>query len=223
MPEFPNHNPVSIRRLILVPGLITLGITLLRLAGELQNWSPRFFSRSPGGGGSLVGISWLVPLFGIYFAVKLVKEGERPQSTMKAILFTVLGIILFFAFAATAVALKLAFVWIIVLSATGSIAAIVVCWRGWPLLSETLFKYGLFARIPVLIVMFFAIRGNWGTHYDSPSPQVPAMGVWAEFFWTGVIPQLTFWLAYTVLVGALFGAVAGALAARRSKLAAAAA
>ena len=55
----------SIVRLICVPALITLGVTLLRLIGELQNWSPRLFNREAGGGGALVGIAWLVPIFGI--------------------------------------------------------------------------------------------------------------------------------------------------------------
>jgi CHASE2 domain-containing sensor protein len=36
------------RQLILVPAVITLAVTLLRLVGELQNWSPTLFSREPG-------------------------------------------------------------------------------------------------------------------------------------------------------------------------------
>ena len=54
-----------IGKLILVPAVITLAVTLLRLVGELQGWSPTLFNRgdkpfSP----SLVGIAWLVPVFG---------------------------------------------------------------------------------------------------------------------------------------------------------------
>ena len=30
-----------------------------------------------------------------------------------------------------------------------------------------LIAYAFAARIPVLIVMFFAMRGGWGTHYDA--------------------------------------------------------
>src|SRR6185295_3142583 len=62
----------------LVPSLITLAITILRLVGELQNWSPTFFSRAAGGAGAIVGIVWLVPIFGVYFAVKLAKAGATP-------------------------------------------------------------------------------------------------------------------------------------------------
>ena len=53
----------AIGKLILVPAVITLAVTLLRLVGELQGWSPALFNRgdkawSPG----LVGIVWLVPV-----------------------------------------------------------------------------------------------------------------------------------------------------------------
>src|SRR6267378_70506 len=69
---------LSIRRLIVVPAVITLAVTLLRLLGELQHWSPKFFSREAGGAGAIVGIVWLVPIFGVYFAWKLAKVGLAP-------------------------------------------------------------------------------------------------------------------------------------------------
>jgi hypothetical protein len=34
-----------IGKLILVPSVITLAVTLLRLVGELQGWSPTLFNR----------------------------------------------------------------------------------------------------------------------------------------------------------------------------------
>ena len=43
---------------------------------------------------------------------------------------------------------------------------------GWPSLGKTLFAYGYAARIPVAIVMYFAIRGSWGTHYDALPPDL---------------------------------------------------
>ena len=82
---------VSIKKLILVPALITLAITLLRLIGELQRWSPALFNRDPGGGGALIGIAWLVPVFGIYFGWKLASAGEHPPSAGKAIGFAFLA------------------------------------------------------------------------------------------------------------------------------------
>src|SRR2546428_3303040 len=56
MAETNSDRRVSITRLILVPGLVTLGVTILRLVGELQHWSKTLFNPAPGGGGGLVGI-----------------------------------------------------------------------------------------------------------------------------------------------------------------------
>jgi hypothetical protein len=66
----------SIVQLILVPSLITLGITILRLEGELHHWGSPWFNSSAGGGGAIIGISWLPIVFGPYFALKLAGSGE---------------------------------------------------------------------------------------------------------------------------------------------------
>ena len=76
----------------LVPSVITLLVTLLRVMGELGHWSPTLFNSSPGGGGALVGITWLVPIFGIYFALKLSGAGEGPLGAGRAIGLAVFGL-----------------------------------------------------------------------------------------------------------------------------------
>ena len=81
----------SLGRLILVPALITLAVTLIRLIGELSRWSPSLFNREPGGPGALVGIVWLIPVFGIYFALRLARAGEGPSSAGRAIGWAVLA------------------------------------------------------------------------------------------------------------------------------------
>src|SRR5258707_14938856 len=73
-------NDVSIKKLILVPALITLAVTLLRLTGELMHWSKALFNPAAGGGGALVGIAWLVPVFGVYFGLKLAGAGLAPAA-----------------------------------------------------------------------------------------------------------------------------------------------
>ena len=50
-------NEIETRKLILVPALITLAVTLLRLTGELLHWSKTLFNPAPGGGGAIVGLS----------------------------------------------------------------------------------------------------------------------------------------------------------------------
>jgi hypothetical protein len=84
---------LSIRRLIVVPAIITLFVTLLRLVGELQRWSPKFFSREAGGAGALVGIVWLVPIFGIYLAIRLNQAGHGPISRARAIGFALAALV----------------------------------------------------------------------------------------------------------------------------------
>ncbi len=48
MTETSLDTPRSILRLIWIPAIISLGVTLLRLTGELRHWSERWFSRETG-------------------------------------------------------------------------------------------------------------------------------------------------------------------------------
>ena len=60
--------------------LVTLAVTLLRLTGELRGWSEDYFSRLPGGGLAIVGITWLVPFVGAYLGWQLARAGvEAPD------------------------------------------------------------------------------------------------------------------------------------------------
>jgi hypothetical protein len=202
---------LPIKSLIMGPALVTLAVTLLRLVGELQNWSPLLFSRKAGGGFALVGISWLPPIFGIYFAMKLARLAP-PASTGKALGNAVLGTVLGFGIALGGGALfkgnqNVQFLVILV----GVIVGAVVAYRGWPELGKTLLAYGLAARIPVIVVMLIAMLANWGTHYDVAPPNFQAMGTFAKWFMIGVIPQLFLWIPFTVFSGALFGTAAVAL------------
>jgi hypothetical protein len=71
--------------------------------------------------------------------------------------------------------------------------------------------YALAARIPIIIVMYFAIKGNWGTHYDSPGPAFVPADWWTEFIHTGLFPQLFLWVPYTVVLCGLFGVITAAI------------
>jgi hypothetical protein len=75
---------LAIWPLIKVTAIITLAVTILRLVGELEHWS-RTFVGQPGGDNPLIGITWLAPLFGIYFAMRLVRAGYLPSSTGRAL------------------------------------------------------------------------------------------------------------------------------------------
>jgi hypothetical protein len=205
-------------RLILVPAIITLAVTLLRLVGELQEWSSTLFNREAGGGMAMVGIVWLVPIFGIYFALRLSREGAGPGKLLRAFGLVLLALVLTPAAGAVAGAVGLDPLGTatLLVFAVVSLVALAVAFRAWPELGRVLVAYGLAARIPVAIVMLIAIFGDWGTHYDvPPTPDFPEMAPLVKWFWIGLVPQMTVWIAFTVIVGMLFGLIAVALVHRR--------
>jgi hypothetical protein len=204
-------------KLILVPAVITFGVTLLRLVGELQGWAPALFNREAGGGGALVGISWLVPIFGGWFGWKLAKAGEGPGKVGRALGIALLAFALLPAigFAASKAGAKPQSLVTFGLYVVVSIVALGIGLRAWPALGKVLLQYALAARVPVILVMLVAMLGNWGTHYDVAPPDFPAMSTLAKWFTIGVVPQLSIWIWYTVVVGMIFGIVAAAVAGRR--------
>jgi hypothetical protein len=204
----------SIVQLVLVPSLITLGITILRLEGELHHWGSPWFNSSAGGGGAIVGISWLPIIFGPYFALKLAGSGEGTSSYGKAVGMTigglmviVLGGFVLFKSGNSAVLGILGFVLTLV--------AAFVARLGWRSLGSALIAYAFAARIPVLIVMFFAMRGGWGTHYDAVEARFAAAPLWTKFFYEAFLPQMTLWIGYTAVVGSLFGEIVAAIVGRK--------
>jgi hypothetical protein len=246
----------SSRDLILVPAIITLGVTLLRLLGELLGWSKALFNSEAGGQAAVVGIVWLIPVFGVYFAWKLVRSGRPSVGAGKGIAFPLIAIVIVLVLAGIAggatnppvialviialIILGLLYLlkarWHVILTLFGGLilaslylayagagltstagvlvlgliclASMLVTREGWTELFSVLWAYGLAARIPVVVIMFLAIFGNWGTHYDAPPPGFPETGWFLKWVLIGVVPQLTVWMATTVNLGALFGGIA---------------
>jgi hypothetical protein len=199
----------SLGRLILVPALVTLAVTLIRLVGELSQWSPSLFNREPGGPGALVGIVWLIPLFGIYFALRLVRAGAGPVGVGRALAWAGLAFVLNTALGFSSFALfPNAPVGQLAIFTATSWLAIVLARPAWPALWSVLLAYALAARIPVLVVMFLSIFLGWDTHYAKPRPDFPPMGSWGIFFWTALLPQMSVWIYLTVVGGLIFGALA---------------
>jgi len=202
-PESP-----SAKSLLVMPALVTLAVTLLRLTGELRGWSPTFFARDAGGAAAIVGIVWLVPIFGIYFAWKLARSGPAPGAG-RVVGHALLAFSLVVASALIAVRvfkLDQNAQFLVVFLACG--VATWVAYRGWPVLGRTLLAYGVAARVPVMVVMLVAIFANWGTHYDVPPPDFPEMGALRKWFFIGFLPQAFLWIPFTVFAGALCGGIA---------------
>jgi hypothetical protein len=206
-----NGKSVSIVGLILVPALITLAITIVRLVGELEHWSPLLFSTKAGGGMAIVGISWLPILFGPYFAWKLAGAGEGPGGYGKAIGMAILALVIVVGCLAWAGTLfKHPTLLLLVPFLLIAVAAFIPG-AGWGALNKTLLAYALSARIPVLVVMFLAMHGNggagWGTHYDAVEETFAHLPFALKYLYMAVLPQMTMWIAWTTIIGGLLGSI----------------
>ncbi len=201
---------------VTVPAAITLAVTLLRLTGELLHWSPALFSSAAGGGGALVGISWLVPVFGIWFGIRLARAGQGPARPLAGAGLLVLALALMplaGLLAAKVLGVNPQGRRMLLVFCAAAVVAVPIAMRAWPALGSTLFAYALAARIPVAALMLAAMFGNWGTHYDVV-PGFSGLTPFVKWLWFGALPQLTVWIAYTTVIGGLFGLAAGAIAGR---------
>lgn len=204
-------------KMAFIPAVVTLGVTLLRLTGELQGWNAALFNRQPGGGGGLIGIVWLVPVFGIYFALKLANSGARPSSLGKAAGLAFLGLLLMAGSVALSLASKFTNFSMMVGASALLLVPMLMPLAGWKELTQTLLAYGFMARIPVALINFLSMRGGWGTHYEGTPPGFPADApFWTKYLIVGLTPQVTFWIAFTVVVGSLFGTASAALFGRKA-------
>lgn len=218
----------SIWSLVLVPAVLTLVVTIVRLVGELQGWNDMLFGNvapGPEAKPALVAIIWLVPIFGCWFGWKLRKGTGGPSKLGKASLLFVLGSAIMVGgmaalFASGLVVMPKAeapgtptgmeyFLGLMGISALVLIAA-------WPRLSMTLILYGILARIPVLVITYLALEKGWTTHHTKlpPGMLLPEGTTKFQFL---AMPQMTFWIVGTLMLGGLFGCLGAMLAGRRSK------
>jgi hypothetical protein len=216
MAETSAPNRAAVARLILIPSVLALAVTLLRLAGELAHWSPRWFDNeaggvTPSGVSWVIGITWLAAPFGVYFATRLIAAGQRPASVARAIAYAVGGLLIF----ALGVLLiiprfdlgtRTRLLWLWAFSVVPALLEI----KAWPALWRVLLAYGLASRLPVAVIMFAALLGSWGTHYDYGG-EIPPDLFWFAYVWYALLPQLVFWVGFTILLGMLTGALAAAV------------
>jgi hypothetical protein len=218
--------PAGTGSLLPFASVITLIVTLLRLVGELQGWNAFLFNAEGPGPESRqgwFGITLLIPIFGFWFGARLRRNTGEPAHAGRAAVFHGLAAaVLFGGFALAmqtgliqmpskeAPAAPTGMAWALVFVA----AAIAVAFAAWPRLSALLFAYALLARIPVVAITFLADSKGWDTHYTKLPPDfVLPDGMTKPVFLA--VPQLTFWIAFTMLVGGLFGAL-GAACSRRA-------
>ncbi|MFZ0962447.1 MAG: hypothetical protein WAO35_16235 [Terriglobia bacterium] len=210
----PSTTDLNVKRLILIPALVTLAVTAARLVGEVMGGPQRLFNSAPGGPWAIVGIIWLAPIFGVYFALKLDRRGHGPKSHGRAAGFALLGAVLAVTLSFIAPLLHLGqhfwaprlYLWAVV------VVAALATLPGWTALFRTMAAYAYAARVPVVAVAFFAFWRHWATHYNAvPSGLPGSLGLLAKFVWLGFFPQLIFWAGLTVLVGMVLGCFAAGI------------
>ena len=199
------------------PALLTLAVTLLRLVGELRGWSPRYFSRLPGGGLSPLGITWLAPLVGLHLGWRLQRARVPAPSGVRSVFVpTAAAALGSLAALIAGKALQTSWTASYTLWAAVSVVVAAVTFAAWPALGRPLLAYAWAARLPVVLVMALAVWKGWGTHYDVPPPGFPAMPQLKRWLWTGLVPQATMWVAWTMVTGTLGGALGWWAASRRA-------
>lgn len=207
---------VGVFSLVLIPALLTLIVTVVRVVGELQGWDPKFFSTEPGGGMALVGITWLVLLFGCWFGWRLRRGGAPFKGRAAALYLLGIGVFAGGVFGlikaglvsfptAEAPGELVGIEYLLGLMGVGALLAIIA----WPRLTATLMLYGVLARIPVVVVTYLDLERGWDTHYGEMPPGADT----ADPFLALSLAQVTLWpFVFTPLVGGLFGCLGAALA-----------
>lgn len=218
--------PPGVLSLVLVPALLTLVVTIVRLVGERSGWAPQLFNANgpgPEQQQGMFGITVLIPVFGFWFGFKLRRDTGGPANLLGSVLQYLIaaGIFVGGVFAVTTLG------WLVmptekqpgppvgmgVMAGLLGVTFLVVL-TAWPRLSAALLVYALLARLPVVAITFLAVANDWGTHYEKlPSSfQVPE-GMDKALFLS--MPQLTFWPVATMLVGGLCGCLGAALAGKK--------
>ena len=204
-------------KLVKGPAIVTLVVSLVRLIGELLELPPALFSREPGGGGALVGITWLVLVFGFYFGWRLARTDGAPSVPGRSMLTIFVGLVgalvLFFVLMGIPEEdqeIDLTKLWVFM---AGAWVCSLATLSTWPALFRALFVYGLAAWIPVVILTLLAVLFGWETHHIGLAAGAAPMEGMALAF-AASFPQIGFWIPFTVLVGGLCGGL-GALLRRR--------
>jgi hypothetical protein len=216
--------PPRLLSLVLVPALITLLVTVLRLVGELNGWGTTLVGTKRGGGeGGLIAITWLMFLFGFWFGIRLQRGGAGVASRGRALLLSLAAIgVLMGCMAGLAAAGLTEFPNeekpVVPHGAPYLFAALVlataVSFFAWRRVALTLLVYSVLARIPVVVITWLAVQRNWDTHYAKLAPGfVPPPH--DELFVNLMMPQITFWPAATVITGTVMACLGAMLAGRK--------
>ncbi|MHC5066866.1 MAG: hypothetical protein ACYTG5_23165 [Planctomycetota bacterium] len=201
----------AILNLILWPSIITLMVSLLRLYLQVQG----SMSSQSGGGLALLGITWLVFLFGSWFGWCLFKQASQP-SLRRGALWALLPMI------ALVCAVMLGFGNIdqadqsdaayaslratVVVIVIVAVLAAGFCFVIWPRLAFAMLLYAIPARLTVLAITYLAKQQDWDTHYTKFGPAGIERDL-GETMYAASVAQMGFWVCFTVVGGVLAGTI----------------
>ncbi len=206
-----SDSPPGTARLVFWPAVLTLAISATRLLGEHQGW----INNQSDGALALLGISWLMFVFGWWFARRLARGGSTPR-VQRPWLLALVGLVSYLGVAgwqfshldlqgrsdADYAALRTA---VTMLAATAGGAAL-LAFVVWPRLAWTLLCYGLVARLFVVAEAWLAKTNGWNTHYTKfgPAGIERPMG---DTMASACLSQLGMWVPLTVAVGVFVGSL----------------
>ncbi len=209
----------SVLQLVLLPAVITTLVSLARLYAEVEG----NVATTSGGGGILLGITWLVPVFGAWFGLRLARGGSKPRLRPAALWFAaaLLASVGTVAYGFSGLdrgdvseagyqALRSAVITATIVSVLAAAFALVIWWR----LAATLLLYGLLARAVVVAIAYTAKVNEWDTHYTKFGPA----GIERDMGDTMIsvyVSQFGFWVPFTILAGGLFGSLAALISSRK--------
>lgn len=191
--------PLRTSRLIAGPTLVAACVTALRAYGEVHHWATPLVN-SAVCGKAILGVIWLVPIFAVYFALRLFRAAA-PNLLIRAAACAVASLLL--KLGGTFVMARPAAGYIERVSINFALTALAIALQAiaWPGLFKALLAYGYSSRIPIALVEYLALRRHWGTHYDALDPDFPQIGFWPTYIRVSLVPNIFFMEAYTVIVG----------------------
>lgn len=209
--------------LVLVPAVVSWAVTGARIAGERCGLGPPWVSSAPGGGGAVLGIVWLVPLFGGWFGWRLARSAPPARFGFALLLHLVALALYVGGFQVVRFALRFdtataaGLVAQILAMGVVSLLVLPLARVAWPELFVANLTYGLAVRVPIAVLTCVAVFGAWGTHLEKFGPRdYSGFGPWPHAALLA-FTQLVFWPSFTVVCGGLFGSVAAWWARRRER------
>jgi len=201
--------------MLLVLGVLTLVVTVVRLIGELNHWNPTWFGTEAGSPMNPFGIVWLVPVVGLLLGRRLAQGGGAPKF-VAGFFVPMFGFLMLMASMGMlgdnfeGEQLIEVMDYVMLGAPVLSLLALFV----WPRAFVAMLAYAVLARVPVMLIQYLDIQNGWQTHYGKVHEAFAGRDADARI-WMLTKAQLCFWMSFTVLLGCAFAAVGAATARRR--------